>query len=249
LKVLSTILGVIVVLALILFIVWRSFTRQAFPKTDGTVEVSGLNDRVEIVRDEYGVPHIYASNPDDLYFAQGYAHAQERFWQMEFQRRVGSGRLSEVFGETTLSTDTYLRHFGFRALSQEIYETSTPETRAVLDAYAAGVNAYISDRDPSELGLEFALLGAQGVEVDVEPWTPDDSLVWGMMLTFDQSDNLSTELRNIKILSTLGEAMSNDLRAPYREDRPTIIPSEEFASLSGIDSVGKTAELDPQTLA
>ena len=95
---------------------------------------------------------------EDLFFAEGYVHAQERFWQMEFQRRVASGRLSEIFGETTLSTDKYLRHFNFTALTEQSYAMLDDETRRVVDAYAAGVNAYIENRKPAQLGLEFALL-------------------------------------------------------------------------------------------
>ncbi|MGB3714609.1 MAG: penicillin acylase family protein, partial [Candidatus Promineifilaceae bacterium] len=93
LKIAAIGLGVVVVLAVILFGVWTWFSRQAFPKTTGTIEVAGLTQPVEILRDEYGVPHIYAQTAEDLFFAEGYVHAQERFWQMEFQRRLGSGRL------------------------------------------------------------------------------------------------------------------------------------------------------------
>ncbi|MFZ0544870.1 MAG: penicillin acylase family protein [Candidatus Promineifilaceae bacterium] len=249
LKFLFVAAGILVVLALVSMGVWRWFTHQAFPKTDGNLTVAGLNDTVAVVRDEYGVPHIYASNPDDLYFAEGYVHAQERFWQMEFQRRVGSGRLSEIFGEATLDTDIYLRHFGFYQLSTEIYEQANPETRQVLDAYTAGVNAYISDRKPAQLGLEFAFLGLQGVDVEVEPWTPQDSLVWGMMLVFDQSDQLSTELRDIDLLTRLGNDMYEDLRPPYRADRPTIIPDGELVDPSGEPIAAAPPTLDPQVLA
>jgi penicillin amidase len=85
---------------------------RAFPKTSGTLQVSGLEDRVEISRDKWGVPHIYAQNEHDVYFAQGYVHAQDRLWQMEFSRRVGAGRLSEVLGEATLKSDQFLRTIG-----------------------------------------------------------------------------------------------------------------------------------------
>jgi penicillin amidase len=119
--------------------------------------VPGLSQPVEIVRDEYGVAHIYAHNAEDLFFAEGYVHAQERFWQLEFRRRVGAGRLSEIFGETTLSTDKYLRHFGFHDLTEESYRALNDESRSIVDAYTAGINAYIGDREPSQLGLEFAL--------------------------------------------------------------------------------------------
>ena len=167
LKTIGILLVVVILLALVSWGVWTWFVQRAYPQTSGTIEIDGLQRPVEILRDEYGVAHIYAHTTEDLFFAEGYVLAQERFWQMEFQRRVGAGRLSEIFGETTLDTDIYLRHFGFKALSQELYKMFDDESRKVMDSYAAGVNAYISERQPAELGLEFALLGLQGVAIEV----------------------------------------------------------------------------------
>ncbi len=229
------VLVVLICLALVVGGVGFWYTRQAFPKVSGTVKLQGIRQAVEILRDEYGVAHIYASTPEDLFFAEGYVHAQERFWQMEFQRRIASGRLSEIFGETTLSTDKYLRHFNFSALTEQSYAMLDDETRRIVDAYAAGVNAYIADRDPAQLGLEFALLGLQGVEIDIEPWSPVDSMIWAEMMVFDQSDQLETELTNIDQLAQLGQERYADLHPPYRDDRPTIIPSEELGAGEEID--------------
>jgi penicillin amidase len=236
LRVIGIIFVVIAILSVVLLVTWSWFTRQAFPQTSGTIQVPGLSQPVEVIRDEYGVAHIYAHSPEDLFFAEGYVHAQERFWQMEFQRRLGSGRLSELLGETTLGTDRYLRHFGFRDLSAQTYDLMGDETRRILDAYAAGVNAYISGRDPAQLGLEFALLGLQGVDVQVEPWTPVDSLVWGEMMIFGQSDQLRTELRNVAQLAAVGEDMYADLHPYYRDDRPVIIASEELDYLGALSA-------------
>jgi penicillin amidase len=233
-KVIGVVLVVLICLALVVGGLGYWFTRQAFPKVSGNLEAEGLSETVEILRDEYGVAHIYASTPEDLFFAEGYVHAQERFWQMEFQRRVASGRLSEIFGETTLSTDKYLRHFNFTALTEQSYAMLDDETRRIVDAYTAGVNGYITDRSPAELGLEFALLGLQGVDIDIEPWSPIDSMIWGEMMAFDQSDQLETELSNIDLLAQLGEERYADLHPPYRDDRPTIIPSEELGAGEGI---------------
>ena len=172
LKILGGIGAGVVVIGLVLGGLWYWFSRRALPETKGTVNVEGLSAEVEILRDEFGVPHIYAQTPDDLFFAQGYVHAQERFWQLEFQRRTGAGRLSEIIGEATLGTDRYLRNFGFHELAAAAYELADPETKRILEAYAAGVNAYIKDRTPAQLGLEFAIFGLQGVEIEIEPWTP-----------------------------------------------------------------------------
>jgi penicillin amidase len=227
LKIGVVVLGVVVVLALIIAGAWTWFSRQAFPKTSGTIVVEGLDQAVEIVRDEYGVAHIYASTPEDLFFAQGYVHAQERFWQMEFQRRLGSGRLSEIFGESSLPTDRYLRHFNFDQSSEEIYDSMGDEARTIVDAYADGVNAYISERSPAELGLEFALLGIQGVKWDIEEWTPRDSLVWAYMMIFEQASRFG-ELRMLKLISAVGTEMAFDFQPPYRDDRPVIVQTEDL---------------------
>ncbi|OGO35794.1 MAG: hypothetical protein A2W35_09710 [Chloroflexi bacterium RBG_16_57_11] len=204
------------------------FARQSFPKVSGRVELDGLMEPVEIVRDEFGVAHIYANTPEDLFFAEGYVHAQERFWQMEFERRVATGRLSEIFGEATLSTDKFLRHFNFHGLTEQSYAMLDDETRRIVDAYAAGVNAYIEDRTPAQLGLEFALLDLQGVELDIEKWSSVDSMIWAEMMIYDQSDKLETELRNIDQLAQVGEEHYAELHPAYRAERPTIIPSEEL---------------------
>jgi penicillin amidase len=105
-----TIAGSIVAfLAAALFGAWFWVTRQPFPKTRGKLTIDGISHPVEIFRDRYGVPHVYAQTSQDLFFAQGFVHAQDRFWQMEFWRRLGAGRLSELFGEDLLDTDKFLR--------------------------------------------------------------------------------------------------------------------------------------------
>jgi penicillin amidase len=229
---------VLAVIGLALWGVWTWFSRQAIPKASGTIQVAGLSQPVEVVRDQYGVAHIYAHTPEDLFFVEGYTHAQERFWQMEFQRRVASGRLSEIFGETSLETDRYLRYFGFHDVAQKAYDMMDDKARHVLDAYAAGVNAYISTRKPGKLGLEFALLGLQGVDFQIEPWTPADSLAWAEMMVFDQADILDIEMRNIDLLAAVGEKMYAELNMPYRDDRPVIIPSEELKPTSSTAQPG-----------
>ena len=112
-RVLLTLVVVVVVLALILAAAGLAVTRRSFPKTGGEFRLAGLEAPVDVLRDEWGVPHIYAENSHDLFFAQGYVHAQDRFWQMDFWRHIGAGRLSELFGESQLESDRYLRTFGW----------------------------------------------------------------------------------------------------------------------------------------
>ncbi len=219
--------GVIVALALILAGAWLWYERRSLPQTTGTVTVKGLQKPVEIYRDANGVAHIYAQTTEDLFFAQGYVHAQERFWQMEFQRRVGSGRLSEIIGKATLDTDIYLRTMGFRHLAEEDYKQLDPDNKKVLDSYAAGVNAYILNRQPEDLALEFAIFKLRGVSFAIEPWTGVDSLVWARMLVYDQSDKMRVEIRNADVLRAVGAKMEAEMDPPYRKGRPVIVPDED----------------------
>ena len=115
--------------AAIVFGAWLWLTRQPYPQTRGRIRLQGLTAQVEVLRDRYGVPHIYARSAEDLFFAQGFVHAQDRFWQMEFWRRISSGRLSELFGKSTLETDKFLRTLGIYRVAQREVELLSP-TRA-----------------------------------------------------------------------------------------------------------------------
>jgi penicillin amidase len=120
-----------------------------------------LQSAVTVIRDKWGVPHIYADNPHDLFFAEGYVHAQDRLWQMEFWRRIGAGRLSEVLGKSTLSNDLFIRTIGWRRASEADYQLLGPSERDVLQSFADGVNAFINTlRD--NLPIEFTILGLTG---------------------------------------------------------------------------------------
>lgn len=224
-------MAVILGLALILVGIWLRVSRQPYPKTGGSVQVDGLTAPVQVSRDGHGVPHIYAETSEDLFFAQGYVHAQDRFWQMEFWRRIGSGRLSEYFGKATLGQDMYLRTMGFARVAEEEYAQSDERTRRILEAYAAGVNAYVLNRKPTQLGLEFALLGLQGVQIDIEPWTPINTLTWAHVMSQDMGGNMSAELYRVDLIRKVGLRMTADLMPGFREDFPYIIPDEELGFL------------------
>ncbi|TEU19298.1 MAG: penicillin acylase family protein, partial [Anaerolineales bacterium] len=217
-------MAMILALALILVGIWLGLSRLPYPKTRGAVRVEGLTTSVEVYRDSYGVPHIYAETPEDLFFAQGYVLAQDRFWQMEFWRRIGSGRLSEYFGKATLGQDMYLRTMGFARVAEEEYAQSDERTRRILEAYAAGVNAYVLNRKPARLGLEFALLGLQDVQIDIEPWTPIHTLTWAHVMSQDMGGNMSAELYRVDLIRKVGLRMTADLMPGFREDFPYIIP-------------------------
>lgn len=173
------------------------WVRRAFPPTQGTLTLAGLEAPVEIRRDELGVPHIYASNEHDLYFAQGVVHAQDRLWQIDFQRRVGLGRLSEILGEPALKTDRFLRTVGTHEAAQRDWEALDSRTQAILSAYAEGINAYMAT-DPV-LPLEYQLLGAKW-----EPWEPYHTLAWGKMMQWDLNGDWEEELMRAQLIERIG---------------------------------------------
>jgi penicillin G amidase len=206
---------------------WLVLTRMSFPVERGTVKLPGLTAPVSIVRDKFGVPHIYGKTSQDLFFAQGYVHAQDRFWQMEFWRRIGAGRLSELFGRSQLQTDIFLRTLGLARVAQEEYALADAGFREALDAYAAGVNAYILKRPPARLGLEFAVLELTGVSVKIEPWTPVNSLTWAKMMALTLCGNWEDEALVTRLLGSMGTKGLARFFTPYRAEMPFIVSDEE----------------------
>ncbi|MGA9347785.1 MAG: penicillin acylase family protein [Anaerolineae bacterium] len=218
------VLGVLVLLVVIVAAGGGYFViRRGFPASNGTIKVAGLESQVEVYRDGWGIPHIYASNPHDLFFAQGYVHAQDRFWQMEFWRRVGSGRLAEILGESALDSDRFIRTLGWHRTAAQELELLDNGERAVLEAYAEGVNAYISTHR-GRLGLEFTILGLTGVKFDPEPWTPLNTVTWSKIMAWDLSGNMNDELLRAHIAARLGSPAVGALVPPYSDDYPVIVP-------------------------
>jgi penicillin amidase len=200
------------------------FLRRSLPQTRGTVRLSGLKGEVEVIRDRWGVPHIYADSAQDLFFAQGYVHAQDRLWQMEFQRRLAGGRLSEVVGEATLDIDRAFRILGlYRAAEQDV-QVLDDESRRVLDAYAAGVNACIASRK-GRLPAEFSLL-----RFKPEPWRPADSLCWLKVMAWNMGSNWASELIRARLAAKLGADLAADLEPPYPADNPATVPGHGLAA-------------------
>jgi len=194
-----------------------AFLRRFLPQTDGSARVAGLHGPVEIVRDRWGVPHIYAEDEDDLFFAQGYVHAQDRLWQMELQRRLGSGRLSEILGEPTLEVDRFVRTVGLNRAAEDEVRSLPAETLHALDAYAAGVNASIRQRR-GQWSLEFTLL-----RCEPQPWRPVDSLYWAKFLTAVLSGNWASETMRARLAVKLGADLAADLEPAYPADNPTVV--------------------------
>ena len=207
--------------------------RAPFPTTDGVVTLEGLQAEVDVYRDEYGVPHIYADNADDLFFAQGYVHAQDRFWQMEWSRHVGQGRLSEIVGEDALEPDKFIRTVGFNRMAADTlahYEREAPEAMAILEAYSAGVNAYL-ETEGSSYSINQTILEQVREPWEIEPWEPLDTVSWAVVMAYELSGNMRSELRRAELNRALGEATTATLLPGYPYDRrPVIAPTEDLAN-------------------
>lgn len=197
--------------------------RRSFPQVSGEIEAAGLESSVEVIRDELGVPHIYASSTHDLFFAQGVTHAQDRFWQMDFWRHIGAGRLSEMFGESQVETDMFLRSLGFTALAEQEWEQMGSPAREVLQAYADGVNAFITDRAPSDISLEYAIMPLQNSGYEIEPWTPVNTLTWAKVMSWDLSGNMGDEIARARLGQVLPLERVEQLYPEFPADKPAIV--------------------------
>ncbi len=191
---------------------------RPLPKKKGNLVLSGVHEPVEIIFDRYGVPHIYAGNEDDLFFAQGYVHAQDRFWQMELNRRTGSGRLAELFGEIAVETDRFCRRLGMHRAAAEEAARLPEHNRRILESYARGVNAYIQ-RNKYNLPIEFTILRCKP-----EPWQIADSIMWAKMMGWNLGGNWETEVIRARVVGHLGAERAAKLEAGYDPRHPLIIP-------------------------
>src|SRR5262245_55875378 len=216
---------VLVIILLAIGVLGVHLVRSSYPTTSGEIRLTALHAPVEVYRDKYGIPHIYASDNHDLFLAQGFIHAQDRFWQMDFWRHVGSGRLSELFGKSEIDTDRFLRTLGLARLAQKEFESCTPEEKALLEAYADGVNEYLEDRQGSSLSLEYAVLSLSNRDYHPEPWRPLHTLTWAKVMTLDLSGNMSGEITRSILLKTLSMDQLNQLYPPYPVDHPVIVPN------------------------
>ena len=167
---------------------------RSFPTTTGRIEVPGLSGAVTVYRDGAGIPQLVAETDHDLFFAQGYVHAQDRFWEMDFRRHVTAGRLAELFGESQVATDAFVRTLDWRGIAEAEYELLDERSRAYYDAYADGVNAYLGERGGADLSLEYAVLALQNPGYEPEPWSPVDSIAWLKAMAWDLRSNLGDEI-------------------------------------------------------
>ncbi|MET0334314.1 MAG: penicillin acylase family protein [Rhizobacter sp.] len=200
------------------------YSRRVLPTIQGTLTLqSGPKAELRIERDAEGIPTIKAASRDDAFFGLGYVHAQDRLWQLETHKRIGSGRLAEAFGESALETDKFLRSLGVRRAATEQWSQVTGEGRSALQAYAAGINAFVQS-EMSARPPEFMLTGVQP-----EPWQPEDSMAWATMMAWDLGANWSGELLRLRLSLKLPVDRIQELLPPYPGEKP--LPVADYAAL------------------
>src|SRR5690554_1902897 len=185
------------------------FLSRSVPDYDTTWQVRGLDAAVEIARNTHNVPHIFGESDEDVFFGLGFAHAQDRLWQMTLLRRTAQGRLSEVFGTRTLRTDELLRRLDIYALSQDSVAHQDEYSRIALEAYARGVNAWIRAVNDRALGRgapEYFLF-----PVEVGLWQPADSIALVKLMALQLSGHLDAEVRRARITALMDEEAARDL--------------------------------------
>ncbi|MCW2831098.1 MAG: penicillin acylase family protein [Aeromicrobium sp.] len=202
-----------------------SFTtvRRSFPDTTGAVRIAALGNDVSVKRDGHGIPQIYADTPQDLFLAQGYVHAQDRFYEMDFRRHVTAGRLAELVGDSALDTDKYVRTLGWRRVAEQEIALLDDETLFLVNAYARGVNAYIGNRSGSELSLEYSVLALTGPDYSPEPWTAVDSLAWIKAMAWDLRSNMGDEIDRVLSTEKLTVEQVEQLYPDYPRDHHPIV--------------------------
>lgn len=235
-------LALAVVLALSGLVVYYVAARS-LPDYEETREVAGLRAPLEIVRNNSDVPHIFGASDEDVYFGLGFAHAQDRLWQMMLLRRTAQGRLSEIFGARTLGYDSLLRRLDLYGAAVGSVAVQDDYAKAALSAYARGVNAWLSEVNKGALGRgapEFFLFTNA-----MAPWQPADSIAILKLLAWEQSDQAASEVLRARTSLVLPEARLRDILPDAPGPGTAALPS--YAALfPGADLPDYAALPDPE---
>lgn len=224
-KWLFIILAAFIVLTIIALFMLNAYLSRSVAQVEGQIFVPDVKEEVTVRTDDQGVPHIYANNTYDLYFAQGYVQAQNRLFQMEMSRRQASGTLSEIVGEAAIDTDKFFRTLGLRRAAEKSYNVYSEEGKEVLQAFSDGVNAFIEHAtERNRLPMEFSLMEIESVE----EWTPVDSLTIGKYMAYDLGGHWERQAFHYYLLQQFEEEKALELFPAYPDDKPTIIQEGEI---------------------
>ena len=222
-KISIVLLFILLSLIIIGYFLIQGYVKKSLPQVEGEIAIPVQNE-VIVTTDENGVPHIEAETLEDLYTAQGYVQAQSRMIQMDLSRRQASGMLSELIGESALTTDKYFRTLGLRRAAEKSVDMYSDEALDVLQWFSNGVNAYIDEATADgTLPIEYLLIGGEPAE-----WTPIDSLTIGKYMAFDLGGHWERQAFNMYALDTFSEEKALELFPYYPEDRMNIIDDAEI---------------------
>ena len=203
------------------------FLSRSVPGYDASWTVRGISGPVEIARNTHNVPHIFGDSDEDVFYGLGFAHAQDRLWQMTLMRRTAQGRLSEIFGSRTLRTDELLRRLDVYELARRSVAAQDDYTRAALEAYSRGVNAWLAQVNQRALGRgapEFFLFPSE-----IALWTPTDSVALVKLMGLQLSGHLDMEVRRARVSALIGEERARDILPD--DTGPGIAALPDFAAL------------------
>ncbi|MDT0268259.1 penicillin acylase family protein [Streptomyces sp. DSM 44915] len=236
--------GRLIVIALVVLLVagvgygayWSvSTVRASYPQVSGELAIDGLTAPVAVERDANGIPQLYGETAEDLFRAQGYVHAQDRFWEMDVRRHMTAGRLSEMFGESQVETDAFLRTLGWHRIAQEEYDNElSEETKEYLVAYADGVNAYLDEHSGEEISVEYAALDFVS-DYQPDAWEPVDSVAWLKAMAWDLRGNMEDEIDRAFLTERFTPEEIEELYPDYPYDRNRPIVTENGADIDPAD--------------
>lgn len=207
-------------ISITLFMLFSGLSERSFYKTSGNISLSGINDTVSIIIDNYGVPAIEAGNEEDMYFALGYMHAQDRLWQMDLTRRVAEGRLAEIFGKDVIEFDVLFRTLGIYKIAYQLYDSISPKSKEILQSYSLGVNSFIRS-NIKNLPFEFDVL-----DYKPDPWKPEHSLMIVRLMAWDLNFSWYKEYLFSELAVRFGDALAKDFIPDYSPTGPFVIKSK-----------------------
>lgn len=227
-KIVKRILAFILIIFILIGIAGYFFLKRQAPQYEGSIKYDGLHEQVDVFFDDFGVPHIYAKNNEDAYFALGYVHAQERLFQMELIRRLISGRLSEFLGEGLVKTDTYFRTLGLRKQAERLAKIHMGKANSAMQkegfAYIKGINHFIKT---NPLPIEYTLLG-----LEAEPFTADDAFSTLIYMALGFADGYKFDMVMNQVNAKMGEKYLYDWYQNYTGYWDSILINRDTAKLS-----------------
>lgn len=215
--------GIILIVAFVFFAL--DLIVVSLPEDYSKASAGEINEKITIRADDYAIPYVFAQNEFDLFFSIGYLHAQNRLWQMEFFRKAGEGRLSEIFGEKTFDYDLLMRRVGIGRIADSLWKYASPKTKFILESYSAGVNNYVL-YNKNKLSFEFGFF-----DYVPDKWEPRHSLIVQRVIALQYSKSFWGDIVFGEIINALGYDKGAELIPNYPEKSPEILSLSQFEFL------------------